>query len=252
MRTNRQWEKWAAVDPYFGVFSDDKYRKSALDDLAMEDFFNSGEEHVEGVFEILRRNFSLNSQLKCAFDFGCGVGRLVIPLAMRVESVTGVDISPEMLRISAENSSLHGAKNVEFILADDRLSRVEKQFDLVHSCAVLQHVPWQRGKVIFSSLVKIVKPGGFIATQFLIGRNANVIKRIFAVARYYFPPLQWIWNLMRSRGFSEPPMELHVYSLVYVLNLLFKQGFTQVHIEPTQDVGDDFSSILLIAKRGSF
>ena len=66
--------------------------------------------------------------IKCAqkssLDFGCGVGRLIIPFARVFEHVTGVDISPAMLEIAQRNCLEQGIHNVEFVRSDDELSRV--------------------------------------------------------------------------------------------------------------------------------
>ena len=39
MKTDKDWEKWGASDPYFGVISNDKYRRNNLTNDSREDFF---------------------------------------------------------------------------------------------------------------------------------------------------------------------------------------------------------------------
>jgi len=46
-------------------------------------------------------------------EIGCGVGRITRPLAQRANQVTGVDVSPEMLRQC--ESALGDLRNVELI-----------------------------------------------------------------------------------------------------------------------------------------
>ena len=41
-------------------------------------------------------------------DFGCGVGRVAIPLARRFEHVVGLDVSPGMLTRAAEAAQRQG------------------------------------------------------------------------------------------------------------------------------------------------
>ena len=52
---------------------------------------------------------------RAALDYGCGVGRLTLPLAERCEHVYGVDVSPSMLREAARNAARMGLPNVEWV-----------------------------------------------------------------------------------------------------------------------------------------
>lgn len=50
-------------------------------------------------------------------DIGCGPGTLGIPLAKKAKSVTGLDVSPEMLRFLGENAEKNGLDNVDCVNA---------------------------------------------------------------------------------------------------------------------------------------
>jgi methylase of polypeptide subunit release factors len=56
----------------------------------------------------------------------------VVALAQRFDKVTGVDVSPGMLKTAAENRAERGIGNVDFCLSDDGLTQVQGTFDLVH------------------------------------------------------------------------------------------------------------------------
>ena len=94
MRSDEAWKRWGEDDPYYGVLSDPKFRK---DEFAAhrDEFFRSGEEHVERRLDLIRRLYG-ETRRRSAVDFGSGTGRLVIPLSRRYERVVGVDISPAM------------------------------------------------------------------------------------------------------------------------------------------------------------
>jgi predicted TPR repeat methyltransferase len=48
-------------------------------------------------------------------DIGCGPGTLTIPLAQKAKSVTGLDISPEMLKHLKTNAGKKGLDNIQYL-----------------------------------------------------------------------------------------------------------------------------------------
>jgi 2-polyprenyl-3-methyl-5-hydroxy-6-metoxy-1,4-benzoquinol methylase len=249
MGTDQDWEKWGVTEPYFGVFSNGKYRKQNLNPADREEFFHSGELHVAEVLRVIRAVFDPKFAPRTALDFGSGVGRLAIPMAKRMETVHGVDISPSMISEAKRNCADFGITNAFFVCSDDDISQVVDQHDLVHSYIVLQHIPWRRGRSIFANLAKRVTPGGYIAIQLLVRCNAAWHIRAITQARYMISPLQWIWNLVRSRPLTEPPMQLHVYPPDEILHVLKTYGFDQFHFVIERDVDRSFDSAMLYAKR---
>ena len=79
----REWEKFGRKDPYFGVLSQEKFRATRIDAAARAEFFETGERHVATCFETIRRCLAPSFAPRRTLDFGCGVGRLVIPFARR-------------------------------------------------------------------------------------------------------------------------------------------------------------------------
>ena len=246
MGTDRDWERWGANNPYFGVCSDGKFQTDSLTSASRGEFFASGEVHVARTWRNIEHLFDLEFSPESAVDFGCGVGRLVIPFARRIERVVGVDISPSMLAEAKRNCSAVGIRGAEFVESDDGLSLIHGVFDLVHSHIVLQHIPWKRGRNILRSLATHVAPGGVLAVQILSGYEASRITRGLAHLRYGFPPANWLRNLLRSRPLFEPAMQLHVYDFRVVRDDLEKQGFECKQID---ERFDGFRSTLVYARR---
>ena len=124
------------------------------------EFFQSGVELTKVVFPIIEKHFRENWTPKVAVDFGCGVGRLAIPLAKRCQRVIGIDVSEAMLRETRANAEKTGTANIEFIKGDDGLTLLSKPFDYFQSFHVFQHIPVTRGMRILQQLVTHLQPEG--------------------------------------------------------------------------------------------
>ena len=96
MSTDDEWEKWGKKDPYFGVLTDERFRRQNLTDEAKIYFFESGRSHIRHIFKVCRRHLDKNFNPKNVLDFGCGTGRLVIPFAEIAEHVVDIDVSDSM------------------------------------------------------------------------------------------------------------------------------------------------------------
>lgn len=91
-REKKVWEEYGANDAYWAVVTLDEFRDSNLDAKAKDVFFKSGYEHVAGVWQAIEERLGIELRPQRALDYGCGVGRLLVPLSERCASVTGVDI----------------------------------------------------------------------------------------------------------------------------------------------------------------
>lgn len=246
MGTDRDWEQWGAHDPYFGVYSREEYRAGASANKARTAFFALGETHIRRIWRDIEAAFGSGFEPRSALDFGCGVGRLVLPLAQRARLVMGVDVSPSMLAEAKRNCSVAGVANAVFTESDDGLSRVTGVFDLVHSYIVLQHIPWRRGRGILQAMAARVAPGGVLAVQILSASTAPRLVRWMVRLRYALPPLNWARNLLRRRPLFEPAMQLHVYDLAAVKSDLERGGFVCSQVD---EPFAEFCSTLNYAKR---
>ncbi|MEV6764682.1 class I SAM-dependent methyltransferase [Streptomyces sp. NPDC051105] len=92
---------------------------------------------------------------RSALDVGCGDGLLAARLAARAESVTGVDRSPEMIRLAHKRDG----GNVTFLEGDylDGALLDEGSYDFVSAVAVLHHTPFDDA---IERLVGLLAPGG--------------------------------------------------------------------------------------------
>lgn len=251
MGTDQDWEKWGRDDPYFGVLSADDYRSGNLTEANRTAFFGSGEAHVQGLLDRIRARFEPGFRPGASLDFGCGVGRLLIPLARASQRATGVDISPSMLEESRANCARLGIDNVDLARSDDRLSAVQGEYDLVHSHIVFAHIAPSRGHALIEQLARKVRPRGFLAVQVLYACNAPPVVRALAKLRYRFPPFNALRNLLRGRPPGEPAMQLHVYDLPLLLRTLNRLGFGEALLVPDRFDNGTFDTVVVLAQRSS-
>ena len=243
---DESWREFGRSDPYFGVLSTDRFRAGNLDQAGLREFFATGEAHIQDVLETLERHVGPVVYAGEALDFGCGVGRLVLPLARRFAAVTGVDISEAYIAEASRNAAREGLSNVSF--APDLDSLKGRQFDLIHTYIVFNHIPWRRGKELIGQLYGLLKENGVMALHVLHRRRAGPARRVVSWARRNFLPLHGLINVLRGRPFFEPLMQGNEYRLDELLPWLNGLGVRGLHVrtEPAQD-GDSFA-FLFFAK----
>lgn len=233
MSTDKHWEKWGKLSPYYGVVSWPEFREPELSTDAKQQFFQSGELYVSDMFNVIHRHLNPDFQAERATDFGCGVGRLIIPLSKRVKSAVGIDVSPSMLEEAAKNVTREGIGNIEFVRSDDGLTNLHGMFDLINSYIVFQHIPVERGMKLAEALLGHLSPGGIAVLHFTYDSNATRLAHTISGTRDHFAPANWLANLARGRPMFEPTMQMNAYNLNRLLMLFQRCGIEKLHAEFT-------------------
>ena len=269
MTTDAEWQKWGVRDPYYGVLTDPKFRSAVLTADAKREFFESGRIHVEHVLGICRRHIDAGFAPHRVLDFGCGVGRVLIPFSQLAGEVVGMDVAPSMLAEARENCEEQGIANVSLVLSDDTLSAADGQFDLVHSCIVLQHIAVSRGRALFAKLVDKVRAGGCGAIQVTFGWDVHA-------ATFGIPPLPQVVPPLAADALSQakakvkrllkplvvqqdtaagdpevpsadPEMQMNYYNLSELMFIMQRAGVQRFHTELT-DHGGALGAFLFFQK----
>jgi SAM-dependent methyltransferase len=223
----RQWERYGALDPYYGVLSAPDFHRSRLDAAARERFFESGRRHVAETLAAIESLVGADFECRAALDYGCGVGRLTLPLAERCEQVYGVDVSPSMLREAEHNARRMGLANVAWVPAN-RVEGLSGAYDLVQSYLVFQHIPVCEGERIFAKLVGGLRPGG-VGSIHVALRPSHPAAGAFHWTMKTVPFAYNFVNLARGRAWSYPHMQMNPYSLNRLGRVLADAGITEWH-----------------------
>jgi 2-polyprenyl-3-methyl-5-hydroxy-6-metoxy-1,4-benzoquinol methylase len=215
-----------------------------MDEEARSRFFASGEDEIERLMSSLQHTLDADVPPRRVLDYGCGVGRLLIPLARRAESAVGIDISPSMLAEARRNCAAHGIQGVE-LLPVEGLDRFSDDFDLVHSSLVLQHIPVRKGQRIVARLAHLVRHGGVGALHLQIGASRGV--RAYNAAMR-LPSAHNVANIVRGRPWSHPHMEMNVYNLGRLLRLLRDAGVPATYTHVAQRLGG-YDACMILFRR---
>lgn len=237
--TDREWERWGQRNPYYGVLG---FESAAIGDDtdARKQFFASGEAHIQRMLAIAAKYFGASGSER-ALDFGCGVGRLLLPLSSRFKAVVGIDVSPSML--SQARTNVQGHTNVQLASS---IADAGGQFDFVHTFIVLQHIRPGQGFDLIEQLLAITKPGGIFVIHTTIGDLVRW-RQVANFVRYRVRPAHWLYNLVRRRPISEPITEMNHYDAARLLATCAKASDEPLVTFPLDQ--DGHVGIIVIGRR---
>ena len=234
--TDSDWKRIAADDPFWGVLSKDEYKKDAMDDKAYMAFMESGERYVANLFSLIHKHLLPNFAPKRVLDFGCGVGRLLIPFATRTPDAVGLDVAPVMLDLCNAYAKKAGLKNVITCESDDMLSRVEGAFDFINSYIVLQHIPPHRGYQILQVLLKKLLVGGVGSIQITYAKSRRFFLHEQGRARFYRRDGGSIFDILDTNSLPpEGTVSMFDYDLNQVMAIISQASGHPLIVLPTDD-----------------
>jgi SAM-dependent methyltransferase len=245
MSTDAAWEEWGRRDPYFGIITNPKFRRNGLNEDAKEEFFRDGETFVRYLLATIERNIDPQFLPKRILDFGCGVGRLLVPFARVAEEVVGLDVSLSMLEEARRNCEERQLRNICLLPSDDDLTALSGTFDLIQSFIVFQHIPVQRGRAIFGKLLRHLRPGGVGAIHLTYSKTR--FASTFGVAPQALPS-----RATKSQSIptdADPEMQMNPYNMNEILFLLQCAGAQRIYVE-FSDHGGELGVFLFFSVTG--
>jgi SAM-dependent methyltransferase len=234
--TDRDWEEVAKENPYWGVLSADVYKGVQLDEAAGLKFFQSGKQFIDDTVAFIRKHINPGFAPKRSLDFGCGVGRLLLPMARISGAAVGIDVAPSMVEICRNNLHASGIENATVILGDDRLSQVDGVFDFINSYIVIQHIPPERGYEIMALLLSKLEKGGVGSLQLTYAKHRKFLVHETSAAQYYRREGGILFDIGRKQ--HEPPagtITMFDYDLNQVVAAVSRIAGSPVLLLPTED-----------------
>jgi SAM-dependent methyltransferase len=128
-------------------------------------FEATGQEDLKLILAVLTRNGLPVDMFRHVCDFGCGVGRVSLPLAGRFPRVTACDVSDPHLRHGRDAAISRGLNNIAFTLAEPPDFGMTEPFDLWFSNLVLQHNPPPIIAMILCRMFAMLASGGVALFQ---------------------------------------------------------------------------------------
>ncbi len=118
-----------------------------------------------------KKLLGLANKNKIALDAGCGDGKFAFQIAKYFLSITGIDISKELLKIARQKQKILHVKNIVFKFQDARkTSFFDKSFDIIFS---------RRGPTPFSEFQRLLKSSGYFVGINIGEKDCQEIKEVF-------------------------------------------------------------------------
>jgi cyclopropane fatty-acyl-phospholipid synthase-like methyltransferase len=134
---SEHWERFAQEDPY-------TYICTTLMGADTSEFWQSGARTIQEEVLPLLELYKVRPLL--SLELGCGIGRLVCPLASQFQEAVGVDIARGMVHRAVSFARENGIENASFLPISgpqDFLWAAEKYVrncDFIYSLLVFQHI----------------------------------------------------------------------------------------------------------------
>jgi SAM-dependent methyltransferase len=174
-RNAGDWEELARREPYFPVLTNEGIRE--------DDFLETGEADISLLLSAIASILGREIRPACALDFGCGAGRLTLPLARRATQVVACDVAPTILEHGRRNADEAGLRNVTFIETAELAGLPDGQFDFVCSLLVFEHIRQAEGYALIRTLLRLLGPGGVAALQLTLEPSGGGAQRLARMLR---------------------------------------------------------------------
>jgi SAM-dependent methyltransferase len=138
---------------------------------------------IQGVAEVLVERVGVRPG-ESLLDVATGSGNVAIPAALSGASVTGLDLTPELLEVARRRAAEEGV-DVHWIEGDaEELPFEDHSFDRVSSCFGVIFAPRQEQAA--SELMRVARPGATVA--FTAWTPEGVNGRMFKTIGSHMPP----------------------------------------------------------------
>jgi 2-polyprenyl-3-methyl-5-hydroxy-6-metoxy-1,4-benzoquinol methylase len=223
------FDDFAAREPYFAVVTAPRFLRANLTPEHEREFFASGEILVDKIFSIIDAALVPKFAPVSMLEYGCGVGRLAIPLSRRPGSVTAVDRSGVMLDLATREAERRGAGHIVF-QTPEAFAAASRKFDLVVCYHVLQRLRRGHGLALIRQLVDRISADGVGVFQWPLTTGVSMGVEITRRARERVPGVNGVMNRLRGKPAADPFIPTHAYALDDVLDVLKSADCRDMHV----------------------
>ena len=209
------WECLGENEPYWSVWTNEKFKRSNVNQENRTEFYQSGRHCVVTLFKTLERNGIDFKSFRSCLDYGVGLGRVTQWLAQKFEIVLGYDISKPHLEITRDRLTELGIQNVTLhhIGNPQEIENLPK-VDVVYSMIVLQHNPPPIIGLMIREMIRALNPGGIAFFQVPTYREGYTFR------------LKAYLNSVATQG----RMEMHVLPQSTILEIVRKENGRVIEI----------------------
>jgi len=205
-RVRQAWEGLGVERPFHSVLTEQRYAPDHIKDSAAE-FWQSGVSEARSLAEYLAGLGLVGLADAMLVEYGCGIGRVAIPLAALVQHVVTYDISEPHLEIARERAKEVGQANIRMMAIGSAPPEQFEPCDVFYSRIVLQHNPPPIIGYVVRKLIRALKKGG-------VG--------VFQVPTYH---IGYSFNLRDALGAAQNlDMEMHCYPQADLFSLIAQEG----------------------------
>ena len=229
--TATDWEKLARENAYWAVLTEDQFEGKVSKD-AMESFFARGVRDVDGFQGEIQRYFpDFTPPFDSVIDFGCGVGRLLIPMARRAQRAYGVDVSETMRVLAQANAQAFGLRNISCVETPAELLKAGVKADWVSSFIALQHIEPTRGYFIINDLLQCVRPGGCASLHVPLFKTSDRRDYFNDRVMYFRNDYYKSETVFIDRdNYEHPDIQMYDYDANTLIALFHKNQMTRIHV----------------------
>jgi len=226
------WEHLGNKRPFYSVITEERYAPGRIRESEAQ-FWESGQIEAEELAGYLV-GLGLNLSDAVLLDYGCGLGRVTIPLAAIAKEVIAYDFSEPHLKLARERAAALGRTNIRLIELGDSVPTVLEPCDMFYSRIVLQHNPPPLIGHLVRTLIRSLRRGGvgvFQVPTYCVGYRYKLREALRAPPRF--------------------DMEMHCYPQARLFSLIADEGARLVQVRDDDAPGrrDLFvSNTFVIAK----
>src|SRR6267154_5798909 len=158
------WSRLGLARPHFSVLTHPKFLPDSLSSTT-DQFWNSGEHEAAMLRRVLARVGLHRTETMSCVEFGCGVGRVTVPLAAHFKRVHAYDISVNHLTLARERATHLRVTNIAFHEYSDRLQEDLALCEFFYSKIVFQHNPPIVITLLIRSALQCLLPNGIAIFQ---------------------------------------------------------------------------------------